>query len=125
MQEVYNNLLKEIERLIGKEPSQEDKEDIFNTYIYTRVSDEEMNKALKKNPGYLKILNTELPEGLQFEPILNQTLKIIGVMEVSEAWEDFEKLQGKRKKKPKKELTDFDKILKGITKVPKQDKTKE
>lgn len=118
-EETYQQLLKELHRLTGKELTPEERMSIYDKYIYGRIPDHEMSKALK---GKMKqLITVSLPDGLQLEPILKQTLKILGIMEIAEDWEEFEKLAGK-KKKPKKELTDFDKILKGIFQVPKPQK---
>lgn len=59
------------------------------------------------------------------ELFLHQALKILSLMEASDTWKDFEKLVTKQKKNKKKnEITDFDKLLKGLMKVPKPDKKK-
>lgn len=65
-----------------------------------------------------------LPEGLDYSPIKKQGLKILQIMKDAKDSEDFEKKTSKKNIK-KKPLTDFDKILKGIMKVPKQDQDKE
>ncbi|WP_118972471.1 hypothetical protein [Taibaiella koreensis] len=116
--ETYKKLLEELYRLTNKEFSQSDRHMIFQRYIYDRIPDEEMSKALK---GKMKqLITVSLPDGLQIEPILKQTLKILALMEVSDNWQEFENLANKKKKPDKpKELTDFDKILKGIFQVPK------
>ncbi|WP_118951845.1 hypothetical protein [Taibaiella helva] len=114
--ETYKKLLEELYRLTKKEFNQADRHMIFQRYIYDRIPDEEMNKALKGKMN--KLVTVSLPDGLALEPILKQTLKILALMEVSDNWQEFEKLADK-KKKPDKELTDFDKILKGILNVPK------
>lgn len=113
----YQTLLIELKRLIGKELSGEEKHEIFQKYIYDRVSDEDMLKVMKGKKN--KLITVTLPEGLELEPILKQTLKILTLMEVSDSWPEFENLANKKPKKPDKELTDFDQILKGILEVPK------
>ena len=119
--EIYNILLEEIKRLKGKEISSEERTEIFNEYIYRRVPDEEMNKFMKGKKN--KLITVSLPDGLDITPILKQTLKLIGIMDLCDNWGEF--LQHNNKKKPPadKELTDFDKILKGLSQVPKPPKT--
>lgn len=115
--ETYEILLRELERLRG-ELSMEQKSDIFHTYIYGRISDVDIRKALKGKMK--KLITVSLPEGLELEPILKQTLKIIALMEVSDNWQEFENLVNKKKKPDKpQDLTDFDKIVKAIFSVPK------
>lgn len=120
--ETYNHLLQELNRLIGRDLKGEEKHAVFQRYIYDRVPDQDMLKAIKGKKG---LITVTLPEGLQLEPILKQTQKILTLMEVSDNWEQFEGLADKGKKKPDKELTDFDKILQGILEVPKPDKPQE
>lgn len=119
--ETYNHLLNELKRLTGKDLSGEQKNAIFQRYIYDRVPDDEMFRAIKGKKG---LITVTLPEGLLLEPILKQTQKILTLMEVSDDWNQFEGLANKGKK-PDKELTDFDKILQGILEVPKPDKPTE
>lgn len=119
--ETYETLLSELKRLTGKKLTDQERNAIYQSYIYSRIPDEEMNKALKGKMN--KLVTVSLPDGLQLEPILKQTLKILALMEVSDSWGEFESLANK-KKKPK-ELTDFDKIVKAIFQVPKPPKERE
>lgn len=61
---------------------------------------------------------------LDTDGLLIETLKTIGIMEISKDEKDFQKNIEKRDKikGKKQELTDFDKILKGIMKVPNKEK---
>lgn len=65
-------------------------------------------------------------DALEVEAVLYQAIKILAIMEVSDNKEEFEKLMAKKKKKPitKEEITDFDKILKGLLNVPPPKKDK-
>lgn len=64
---------------------------------------------------------------LNNDTALIETLKLIGLMEASKDEKELQKLLEKKKKNKgsKKELTDFDKILKGILSVPKPKEDKE
>lgn len=60
------------------------------------------------------------PSVLNNDTVLIETLKLIGLMEAAKDEADLKKLLDKREKQKgeKKELTDFDQILKAIMKVP-------
>jgi hypothetical protein len=87
--------------------------DFIDTYVVVNVSSSDLLQ-IKDN------IYPVTPDLFNNDNILIEILKIIGVMEVSENKKEFENLIKKRKKK--KELTDFDKILKGIMSVPNKDK---
>lgn len=63
------------------------------------------------------------PSILDDDNILFETLKTIGIMEVSNSIKELQKLNEKKKKLKSKsnKLTDFDKILKGIMRVPNKE----
>lgn len=71
----------------------------------------------------MMLKNPELtPDIFNEDEILIETLKCIGIMEVSKNQEEFKKLLEKKEKiksSKKKEKTDFDKILGAMMKVPK------
>jgi hypothetical protein len=97
--------------------------ELLNKYIIDQISEKSLLELIKgKKPVEIhKIL--QIPEGLEYEAIHKQALKILRIMKDSKDWEDFEKKATPNKdKKPKKPITDFDKILKGIMKVPKPDR---
>lgn len=119
--ETYQSLLRELKRLTGRELSSSEIMTIWDEYIYSRIPDIEIRKALKGKMK--KLVTVSLPEGLNLEPILKQTLKVLALMEATDNWQEFESLANKKKKPDKpKELTDFDKILKGLFQVPKPTK---
>lgn len=65
------------------------------------------------------------PNILDNDDVLIETIKIIGIMEISKDEKELVRLMNKRdtiKLKPTKEKTDFDKILTGIMKVPAKGK---
>lgn len=63
------------------------------------------------------------PSILDDDNILFETLKAIGIMEVSNTIKELQKLNEKKKKLKSKsnKLTDFDKILKGIMRIPNKE----
>lgn len=124
--ETYKRLITEIIRLKGNKDTAHE---LVDKYILKKVSDTALLAALKKSKEHPPTI--KLPQALQSEEILLQTTKILTLMEVSENWEEFEKLNDKKDQsaKPKedkeeRQLTDFDKILKGIMKVPGKEKEK-
>jgi hypothetical protein len=104
---------------------------IVDKFIYQHLPDADKDFLVRR----AKTSRMSLPPSLEamkgVESAEQQIISIITLMEASETWEDFEGLNERRaaKKKddlpeatqPKKELTDFDKILKGIMSVPKSD----
>ena len=91
---------------------------IAEEYIYDEIPPSNLTYILDANllipPFTEKILRNEA--------VLIQTAKILALMEASDNKKEFEKLFKKRKKTKDVEENDiegFDKILKGIMKVPK------
>lgn len=91
--------------------------------------------GLPINTQALAVSSTDFkPEKFQLsfkdETYLVQASIILALMEASDNLKGFEKLHKKQKdrangpatKKPDKKLSDFDKILEGIMKVPKEEK---
>lgn len=93
-------------------------EQLYEEYIVPALNTVDTN-------FYLNSFSEEEPpqEILDNDQILIETLKIIGIMEVSEDEKDFkeniDKKQKIRNKNSKQKITDFDKVLKGIMQVPK------
>lgn len=128
--ELYERLLKEFCRLRNKPFNQavyhsEYAAIIITNYIFQRVPSKELIKAFKDSKSTPPVV--AMPDALDNEAIYLQTVKTLALMEASENMGEFEKLadkQNEREKKPEKELTDFDKILKGMMSVPKPNKYK-
>lgn len=65
------------------------------------------------------------PELFDDDALLIEALKTLGIMEAAKDAKDITKLlekKGKNKHRNKPDPTDFDKLLKGIMKVPNEDK---
>jgi hypothetical protein len=129
-QEIHDTLLSQFKRLHAQyfswenKMSSEMKEKIFRSFlidsVFGKVSPEIAVKALKMANSHEGLLSS-----LEIEEIYLESLKIIEIMKNSKDWTEFEELEKKPPPdKPKKELTDFDKILQGMLKVPKPDKDK-
>ncbi len=94
----------------------------FETYVAPALSTQDSIEIMPKLVEDIKedIFNNDA--------VLIETLKLIGIMEAAKDKKEFEALQNKRTqntKSEKRELTDFDKILKAMMKVPnKRDEKK-
>jgi hypothetical protein len=96
---------------------------ILTRFILDEVDEHDILLLMKgKNSKQIQDI-VEFPQTLENKPVFEQAIKIYTLMSVAKDWDDLEKLheQTKKKKHPiKKELTDFDKLLKAIAKVPKE-----
>ncbi len=96
-------------------------EELGNDVILPSINDKELLTILKKHKLKMPRFGPEL---LKEPTILKETIKILGIMETVNSWQEFKKVNEKRRAKTKsihteRELTDFDKILKAIIRVPK------
>ena len=115
---LYKYLLLQLHRLLGNV-----KEDIITKaihhYIFDRIEDTELMSVYRK----YKVI--QFPQALENETILWYTLKTIGIMEASKDWKQFQELEKQRQFNTDieddkgKEITDFDRILQAMMKVPK------
>lgn len=117
---IYSQLVEQLVRLqkiinLDNEQVKATINSLFTDLIYSKVEDSEILKELKKSKQTPKII--EMPDVLNNKYFLSQASKILGLLEVSKHWKEFEKLNSKLKKE--KEPVEFDKILKAIMKVPK------
>lgn len=107
MIEIYERLLSEILKLKGK-LSQTEIEELFTTYIYDQLSDQEVLEIIKTD----NIKSIELPAGLKHQAILIQTLITIKTLQESTSWSEFEQLY----QKPQPETIDFNELINHILK---------
>ncbi len=92
----------------------------FEEFIIVDLS---VADSLELAPKIVKPIEADIFDN---DSVLIETLKVIGLMEACKDQVELNKLLSKRDKikgKDKKETTDFDKILKGIMKVPGEEKT--
>lgn len=104
----------------GDKMSKEMQDQVFKSFIsdlvFSRVPEGIALEALRTTNEKGIQTALELPE------IQAKALEIIKLMEESNTWAEFQDKDKKPPEKPPKELTDFDKLLKGFLKVPKPDK---
>lgn len=69
-----------------------------------------------QNTAKIILTKIDLPDGLKKEAVLRLVLKMIGDLENSESWQEFEK----RNKQPLRESIDFDNLIQRILNRPPQ-----
>lgn len=102
-------------------------EETSNEFVIKGITDEELLDIIKRHNLKIPAFTPEILKELN---ILKQTIKITALMEASNNWKNFTLLDKKRKRRvgkkaplnKNKQLTDFDKLLKAIAKVPKPNK---
>lgn len=107
---IFDYLEKQIKRLDWNIPVS----GLFHLYVF-------QNLSVADSKEVANIAEDIEPTILDNEAVLFETLKLIGLMEVSTTVDELRGLTIRRKeiKYGNKELTDFDKILKAIMTVPK------
>lgn len=109
---IYSELKTLIKELKKVTPTPKVLQEVNENYVLRYLTNSDLLALLRNNQNKLPTLN----EALLKEPaILEQVIKIIALMEVSDTWQDFEKLIAKRK--TDNVTVDFDKILKALLKT--------
>lgn len=111
--ELYNELLQQVYRLtdITKEM---DAEGILSKYITEQISPGDILKFLKSGRYKYPLEPLAFPSVLNSDTVKQRAIKVLSDMKQSKNWKEFEKLNV-----DKRDLNDFEKLLKGIVSVPK------
>lgn len=125
-QAIYNSLEKNVTRLTK---SNKVFREFFEKYVLLELPVRvllELQGTKEETVRYFPIGSREL----QNDDLIIQVIKVLALTEVCNTWTEFEELIMKRKKsiivapEGSSEQNAFDKLLKGIMQVPKQEETK-
>lgn len=104
-------IYKELKVLLEELGTEKNLETINKEYVLRYLDNSALLKLLGDNTNKFPKLNEAI---LKDHNVLEQVIKLIALMEVSDTWEDFEKLIAKRKNNS---AVDFDKILIALAKL--------